>query len=102
MTRTPYDPAAVIRSNGELAAVINRIATMSGGIFKPLSDTLATSDRYFLCADFASYVATQQRAADAWTRRDEWTRMSILNTARSGFFSSDRTVLEYADEIWEV
>jgi starch phosphorylase len=97
-----YDSAAIVRDNAELAAVIDRITSMSGGIFKPLVDNLLGSDRYFLCADFASYVATQQRAAETWTRTDEWTRMSILNTARSGFFSADRTIREYAEEIWEV
>ena len=75
---------------------------MSGGIFKPLVDILQTNDRYYLCADFASYVAEQQRAADVWTNAEEWTRKSILNTARSGFLSSDRTIAEYAQDIWDV
>jgi len=97
-----YDSAAIVRDNAELAAVIDRLSSMSGGIFEPLVDNLLHNDRYFLCADFASYVATQQRAAETWTRTDEWTRMSILNTARSGFFSADRTIREYAKEIWEV
>ena len=97
-----YDSAAIVRDNAELAAVIDRLSSMSGGIFEPLVDNLLHNDRYFLCADFASYVATQQRAAETWTRTDEWTRMSILNTARSGFFSADRTIREYAKEIWGV
>jgi starch phosphorylase len=84
----------------ELKRVIDTIATMSGGMFKTLADMLLTNDRYLHCADFASYIETQQRAADTWTRRDDWTRMSILNTARSGTFSADRTVREYAEEIW--
>lgn len=96
-----YDSSAIVQANAELKAVIDRIASMSGGIFKPLVDILLSNDRYFLCADFASYVDAQQRAADTWTKRDEWTRKSILNTARSGYFSSDRTVREYADEIWD-
>ena len=100
--RPAYDPASIVRANQELAKVIDRIGSMSGGIFKPIVDVLLTSDRYFHCADFASYVATQERAAEAWTRRDAWARMSILNTARSGFFSADRTVAEYAREIWKV
>ncbi len=96
-----YDSAAIVQANAELKAVIDRIASMSGGIFKPLVDILLSNDRYFLCADFASYLDAQQRAADTWTLTDEWTRKSILNTARSGYFSSDRTVREYADEIWD-
>jgi starch phosphorylase len=88
--------------NAELDAVIDRIASMSGGIFRPIVDVLRGNDRYFHCADFASYVETQQRAAAAWTDRERWTRMSILNTARSGYFSADRTVAEYAREVWDV
>jgi starch phosphorylase len=100
--RPHYDPASIVRSNPELAKVIDRIGSMSSGIFKPIADMLLTNDRYYHCADFESYVATQERAAAAWTRKDEWARMSILNTARSGWFSADRTVGEYAREIWGI
>jgi glycogen phosphorylase len=100
--RPTYDPASIVRSTPELQKVVDRIGAMSGGIFKPIVDILLTNDRYYHCADFASYVATQERAAEAWTRRDDWARMSILNTARSGWFSADRTVGEYAREIWEI
>lgn len=86
----------------ELRRVIDTIASLAGGAFKPLSDMLVSNDRYFHCADFASYVETQTRAAQAWTERQEWARRSILNTARSGQFSADRTVREYAEEIWDV
>jgi len=65
-------------------------------------ESLTGADRYFLCADFASYVETQERAAKMWQSREDWTRMSILNVARSGWFSADRTVLEYARDIWGV
>jgi starch phosphorylase len=100
--RATYDPAAIVRNNPELAKVIDRIGTMGGGIFKPIADILLTNDRYFHCADYTSYVATQERAAAAWLQRDGWARTSILNTARSGWFSADRTVREYASEIWEL
>ncbi len=97
-----YDSAAVIASNPELSRVVSTMASLSGGAFKPLVDILTGNDRYFHCADFASYVDTQTRAAQAWTQRHEWARMSIFNTARSGKFSADRTVREYAQEIWDV
>ena len=100
--RETYDPETFARNNPELGAVIDRIGTMSGGIFKPIADMLTSNDRYFHCADFTSYFATQERAAATWTHRDEWARMSILNTARSGLFSADRTVSEYARDIWDV
>ena len=97
-----YDPAAIIRGNAELAAVIDKIATMSGGIFKPIADILTSTDRYFHCADFVSYLDAQKNAAETWLKPHEWARMSILNTARSGHFSADRTVHQYAEEIWDV
>jgi starch phosphorylase len=82
----------------ELQRVLDTITTLS----PQLADILRTRDRYHHCTDFASYVETQRRAAETWTRRDDWTRMSILNCARSGLFSADRTVAEYARDIWEV
>jgi glycogen phosphorylase len=86
----------------ELTRVIDTIRSLAGGAFNPLADILTSNDRYFHCADFASYLETQARAAEVWTQRQDWARMSILNTARSGKFSADRTVREYAEEIWEV
>ena len=97
---TGYDPRRIVESNAELRRVIERIA--SWGQYAPIVDGLIKADRYFHCLDFASYVDTQKQAADAWMRRDAWARRSILNTARSGPFSSDRTVAEYAREIWGV
>jgi glycogen phosphorylase len=97
-----FDAAGAIRANAELSEVVNRISSMSNGIFAPIVDILTRNDRYFHCADFASYIETQQKAADTWIARKEWLRKSILNTARSGFFSADRTIREYAKEIWDV
>jgi starch phosphorylase len=91
---------AVVQESPELSRVIGTLTTMSGGMFKPLADLLLGNDRYFHRADFPSYLAAHQRAAETWTRREEWTRRSILNTARSGKFSADRTIREYASEIW--
>ena len=100
--RSSYNPRTFIDANRELKRVIETIATLSGGVYRPIVEQLASNDRYFLCADFASYVETQERAAKTWQEREQWTRMSILNTARSGWFSADRTVLEYAREVWGV
>ena len=97
---TGYDPRRILESNAELRRVIDRIA--SWGHYGAIVEALTVRDRYFHCLDFASYVETQKRAADAWLQRGEWARRSILNTARSGPFSSDRTVAEYAREIWGV
>jgi starch phosphorylase len=53
-------------------------------------------------ADYADYVACQDKVTEAWKDPEQWTRMSILNTARAGKFSSDRAIREYCDEIWKV
>lgn len=94
-----YRPRDVIGGDPVLGRVIARIATWDR--YAPIVDSITTADHYVHCADFAPYVATQQRAAQTWTRVDDWARMSILNTARSGYFSADRTVAEYAREIWD-
>jgi glycogen phosphorylase len=97
-----YDPRGFIAGDPELARVIETIGWLGDGIYQPLVDGLTRDDRYFLCADFRSYVDTQQRAANAWLARDEWARISMMNTARSAYFSADRTVAEYARDIWGV
>jgi glycogen phosphorylase len=55
-----------------------------------------------VCADFASYMNYQEQVSAAWQDKEAWTKMSILNTARSGKFSSDRAIAEYCDDIWKV
>ncbi len=98
--RNTYDPRSFIDASPELREVISVIKRR--GPYQKLVDELTTRDRYFLCADFATYVERQERAAEMFTRIDDWSRMSILNTARSGRFSADRTIAEYAEDIWGV
>ena len=86
----------------ELERVIATIAKLEDGVFMPLAQLLRQSDHYFHCADFQSYAKTQRLAAQTWLRPDDWTAISIRNTARSGPFSGDRTVAEYARDIWRV
>jgi glycogen phosphorylase len=93
--------------NDELRAVLDLIAggTFSHGdteVFQPLVDNLRFDDPFLVCADYASYVNCQDQVSAAWQDRDAWTKMSILNTARSGKFSSDRAIAEYCDDIWNV
>jgi starch phosphorylase len=100
-----YSPQAHIAQSPALAAVIDAIARgplSKHGTFEGIHRTLTGEDRYLLCADFDLYVAAQQRAALTYTDRERWTRMSILNTGGMGKFSSDRTVREYAEEIWNL
>jgi glycogen phosphorylase len=102
-----YRPADYIDSNDELRAVLDLIAggTFSHGdteVFRPLVDNLRYDDPFLVCADYASYVECQARVSAAWQDGESWTKMSILNTSRSGKFSSDRAIAEYCDEIWKV
>jgi starch phosphorylase len=71
-------------------------------LFRPLVDNLMWHDEYLVFADYPSYVECQATVDAAWRDRDRWTRMSILNAARMGKFSSDRAIREYMREIWNV
>ncbi len=71
-------------------------------LFRPLMDSLLHHDEYMLFADYQPYIDCQDEVDRVYRDVDRWTRMSILNTARTGFFSSDRTIREYADEIWHI
>jgi starch phosphorylase len=100
-----YAPGPWIEKTPELRRAIDTIAgELDGGsgLFRPIVDTLTGDDRYFLCADFAAYAECQRRVAATYARPDEWWRLSILNVAGMGKFSSDRTIREYAEEIWDV
>ena len=72
------------------------------GRFRPLVDALVADDRYMVAADFEAYWSAQRRVDELWRQPSAWWRASVLNTARVGWFSSDRTIREYAEEIWGV
>ena len=106
VVREGYRPASRVEGNDELREVLNLIAdgVFSHGdreVFRPLLENLRQSDPFLVLADYADYVACQERVDEAWKDQNRWTRMSILNTARGGKFSSDRSILEYCDRIWE-
>jgi starch phosphorylase len=63
-------------------------------------DGLLDADPYFVLADFEPYARCQERVSAAYADREDWARQAILNCARSGKFSSDRTILEYCNDIW--
>jgi starch phosphorylase len=102
-----YRPMDYYEGNPGLRDVIDLIRSgfFSRGdpeLFRPLIDGLLRHDPYLLLADFQSYVDCQAKVAEAYRDTERWTKMSILNTARSGKFSSDRTIREYCDAIWHV
>jgi glycogen phosphorylase len=102
-----YRPMDYYNANQGLRDVIDLIRSgfFSRGdteLFRPLIDGLLYHDPYLLLADFQSYLACQSQVSAAYGDVERWTRMSILNTARSGKFSSDRTIREYCADIWNV
>ncbi len=102
-----YQPQRIYDSNSTLRETLDLIADgfFSNGDrerFRPLLDSLLTRDDYMVLADYQSYVDCQARVDDAFRDRGAWTRMSILNSARVGQFSSDRSVREYCRAIWNV
>ena len=99
------DATARIAASPILREALDEIAsgvfsTDDAGRYRGLVDTLTYHDYFMLCADFDAYWATQMKIDEAWRDRKRWMRSSILNTANVGWFSSDRTIAEYAKEIW--
>jgi len=101
-----YSPRAYYEGDPELKAAIDALTSgvFSGGDQDAVEQVLSSIlnwDEYLVLADYRSYVDCHDRAVrPAWADQDHWTQMSILNTARSGFFSSDRTVRDYSRDIW--
>ncbi len=102
-----YRPLEVYQSNQVLMDALDLIASgffspEDPELFKPLVGSLLEEDPYFCLADFASYAQAHREVATAYTDQDSWTKKAILNVARVGRFSSDRTIREYARDIWRV
>lgn len=105
--REGYRPSRLLEQDPRLTEVLDLLGSghFSRGdaeVFKPICENLRWEDPYLVLADFASYAECQERVNEAWADGERWTRLSILNTARSGKFSSDRAIREYCDEIWGV
>ena len=107
-TEKSYDPQSYYAASPNLRRVIDSLATQrfcygEPALFQPLHDALLPEgDRYFHCADFDAYASTQERVSSDFTNAGEWARKAILNVARTSKFSSDRTIEEYAREIWKL
>jgi starch phosphorylase len=102
-----YSPWDYYNFNSELKKVIDLISSgfFSHGdynLFKPLVNALLSTDPYMLLADYQPYIDCQAKVSSAYRDRNQWVRMSILNVARMGKFSSDRAIREYCQDIWQV
>ena len=102
-----YNPLEEYRRNPALKAAIDAVSAgefSNGdtGLFKPITDMLLTRDTYMLLADYASFIDAQDQVDITYHDRNLWTRKAILNSARCGFFSSDRAVQQYSDDIWNI
>ena len=106
LQRQGYRPWELIGAMPELADVLRLIEQghFSNGdseLFRPLLQNLTGRDPFFVLADFDDYLRAQGEVDQAWGDRQRWNRMSLLNAARTGFFSSDRSIREYAERIWK-
>ena len=102
-----YLPKDYYNNNPELKEVIDLIdrgcfSNNDKTLFKPITSSLLTSDYYMILADYEDYIQTQDEINLAYKRKKDWTKKSIMNTANMGKFSSDRTISEYAKEIWNI
>jgi starch phosphorylase len=80
----------------------NFLTPVEFGLFDPLVRTITDSDHFCVCADFDKYLEAQEAVSHAYRNHTDWTKKSIMNVARSGKFSSDRTIKDYAKDIWGV
>ena len=106
--RHRYDPAGIIASDPDLERVMQLLTSghfnmFETGIFAPIIAAITDPhDPWMVAADFRSFVIAQRRVGEAYRDRDGWTRMSIINSAKSGKFSTDRTITEYNNGIWHL
>jgi starch phosphorylase len=102
-----YHPGELIERDPELRGALELIGSghfspEEPGRFGPLVATIAYHDEFFVAADYRAYLERQAEVEEAWLDRERWTESSILNVARAGRFSSDRSIQEYAQKIWKV
>ncbi len=106
--RGRYDPAAIVAADEDLRRVIQLLESGHFNLFEPgifdsiIQSIYSAGDPWLTAADFRGYVDAQREVARVYRDTERWTRMSILNTAASGKFSSDRTILDYNRDIWHL
>ena len=105
--RSSYDPLKYYKKNKELKQAVDQISAgyFSEGdssLFQPIVSILMKNDHFFVLADYDSYIKCQEKVNMAYKDKEYWNKMAILNVARSGKFSSDRAIREYAEKIWNI
>ncbi len=106
--RYSYDPVPIVESDPDLKRVMDLLTCGHFNQFEPglfdgiVQSIMSPHDPWLTAADFRSYIEAQQRAAQTYRDRERWVRMSILNTAHSGRFSTDRTIRDYNQDIWRL
>ncbi|WP_224982212.1 glycogen/starch/alpha-glucan phosphorylase [Geomonas agri] len=106
--RRSYNPAGIVAADPDLERVMQLLTSghfnmFEKGIFDPIVKAIMSpQDPWMVAADFRSFVRAQRQAAQAYQDREAWVRMSIVNSARSGKFSTDRTISEYNEGIWHL
>ena len=107
LQRRGYRPQDVVEKNASLRAILDFIGSgaLAGGdsrLFRPLLDRLLYDDPFLVLADYQAYAECQERVSALWRDPRAWTRKAILNAARMGKFSSDRSIREYCEHVWRV
>jgi glycogen phosphorylase len=107
LKKTGYNPREYYEKNADLKKVIDMIANgffspWNPQLFKPIIDSLMSTDNFMLFADFDAYIKCQSVVSQNFLNTEDWTRKSILNVSSTGKFSSDRAIAEYAKDIWNV
>lgn len=102
-----YNPWTVYEYDNRIKRIMNSLvdgtfAPQYPDIFRDIYNSIIGRDEYFVLEDFASYVDIQEKVSQAYKDKDNWAKMAVINTAKSGKFSSDRTIREYASEIWNI
>jgi starch phosphorylase len=102
-----YRPRDYYEKNRALQEVIDFVASGALGrgdreLFRPIVENLLDHDPFLLLADYQAYIDAQERVSALWRKPKAWTRCSILNTARMGKFSSDRSIRDYCERVWNI
>ena len=103
LQKNGYSPLKYYNNNANLKEALDFIGKgIDGQSFENIYNSLKNNDRYMALADYSDYCAAQRKATELYNNREVWSRMSLVNTAKSGIFSADRSIEDYARDIWKV